>query len=225
MINNNDSNSNLNKHLEAKQNRLSELENGLNSLQQQVNELQQQLRVENQLQKAQQSVFKEFHAQKQAFKKLLKDACSCFDIDALKDFVEDLKSIQEDVEANYENLQNSDRFLNSEQAEAEDFEEKSDLQLKNFLLVSPAIPLPNETDDLTTLNVNHVEQLLTDLSPEQLSRIQRLLNLNAKIKVKSKIYQQIAELNLTRVKLSAILSLLSVNSPSLFTLNGNLENP
>lgn len=203
----NNSNSNLTKHLDAKQSKLTQLEQGLSQLQQQLNELQQQLRVENQLQKAQQSIANEFENQKKAFRKLLKDSCSCFEIEALKDFVEDLKSIQEEVESNYEELQFSDRFLNSEQAEVEDLEEeKIDTNIDSLIL---SFSVPNENDDVTILDVNHLSYLLSELDSEQLARIQGLLGLSTRIKLKTKIYQQISELNLTRVKLNAIVELVS----------------
>ena len=71
--------SNLDRHIQAKQNKLDSLEQTLKDIQLQLANLSQELRVEQQLAKAQETIKKEFAGVKSQVAKLVKDACSCFD--------------------------------------------------------------------------------------------------------------------------------------------------
>lgn len=194
--------SNLDKHLQAKSNRLNDLETTLRQIQEQLNLVQQELRVEAQLQKAQQTIKTEFETQKKAFKKLLKDACSCFDQEALDDFVSDLNEIATEVRDEYETHSVSDRFLNIEQAQAED-----ELEALAAPMLVESGDLPPDGDDSIPLTSHHVEQLLDNLESNDLTRLQSILGLNTRLRAQKKIYQQIATLGITRAKLDSVLSL------------------
>jgi len=198
-------NSNIQKHLDQKQNQLTQLEETLKNIQEQLNLVQQQIRVESQIQKAQTTIFNEFKAHKQAIGKLLKDACSCFDVEAIDDFVEDIKQIAEDVKEEYDKHAQSDRFL----AGSDDLE--PDLDIPTL----PEILAP--TDEITT----YLESV-PEASLEVLKQMFKL----TRIKTLSRIVLALKQKGLTVDNLRAIIDNLappSTDTPLLLETNGHTK--
>jgi hypothetical protein len=219
------SNSNLNKHLQAKQDRLNNLEETLKAIQLQLTNLNQELRVEQQLAKAQESIAKEFKTVKASLTKLLKDSCSCYEPEALDDMLLDISEIVESVKSEYQEYQLSDRFLNSETSDIEDTVETTDTEtagtsLTNIPLL--ASPIPPRDDDKTILTTTHILSLIDFLflGIDELQRIQSALGIPGKFRKIETLAMALSQASLTSAKFYSIVELMGIGNKTL-SLNGN----
>lgn len=85
----------------------------IEDIQRQLDELKQSLRVDQQLAQAQKTAENELNKWVKQGEKLLKDCAAVFPIDFLDGIQENISDIAENVKDNYDDLANSDRFLNS----------------------------------------------------------------------------------------------------------------
>lgn len=229
------SNSNLNKHLEAKQDRLANLEETLKAIQLQLTALNQEWRVEQQLAKAQETIAKEFGTVKASLTKLLKDACSCYEPEALDDMLLDLGEIVESVKSEYQDYQLSDRFLNQATSEVEDNEVNEvnspgpggnggngGTSLTDMPLL--ASPLPARDDDQTILTPSHILTLVNSMGLDlsEVQRIQNALGIAGRFRKIENLAIALSQANLTSAKFHSIIQLLNlgVGGTSL-SLNGS----
>jgi hypothetical protein len=216
--------SNLNKHLQAKQDRLSNLEQTLRDIQAQLTALNQELRVEQQLAKAQETIAKEFTGIKASLTKLVKDACSCYEPEALDDMLLDLSEIVESVKSEYASYQLSDRFLNQATSEIEDNEvnppESAGTSLNDIPML--ASPLPPRDDTQTILTSTHILTLVNEmfLGIDEVQRIQSALGIPGRFRKLETLAIALAEANLTAAKFHSIVELLNLGGTSL-SLNGS----
>lgn len=105
------------------------INNAISQLQEQLKTLTGEVRVLNQQHKAQENLTKEWKKTCNQVKALFKDACSVYgDPDALDDMIEDLQDSVNDIKANFDDYQNSDRYLNQDTAEIEDLDDEQELQ-------------------------------------------------------------------------------------------------
>lgn len=218
------SNSNIDRHLNAKQDKLASLDQAIKDIQLQLTAINQQLRVEQQLAKAQESVAKEFKTIKGSLGKLLKDSCSCYDIDALDDFLLDLTEIVETVKSEYESYQQSDRFLNSETSYIEDAEtadETAGTSLSEIPLL--ASPVPPRDDNETILTSSHILILVNEmfLGIDDCQRIQGALGISGRYRKLETLAIALSQANLTSTKFHSIIDLLGIGKKNSLSLNGN----
>jgi len=223
--------SNLDKHLQAKQDKLTHLEETLKAIQLQLTNLNQELRVEQQLAKAQETIAKEFGAIKANLTKLVKDACSCYEPEALDDMLADISEIVEAVKAEYQDYQQSDRFLNQATSEIEDNEVSQvnppgpgSTSLSDMPLL--ASPLPTKDDDKTILTSAHILTLVDEmfLGIDELQRMQNALGIAGRFKTIKTLAIALSQANLTAAKFHKLVELLGLGGSSLggnnLSLNG-----
>jgi hypothetical protein len=215
--------SNINKHLQQKEEKLSNLETAIKQIQEQLNSITQELRVESQLAKAQQQISSEWSSEKGKVKKLLKDACSCFDITSLDDFAQDVLEIVEEVKGDYQDYAQSDRFLNSETSAIED-EEPAVIPNNQPLIVGA---LPQDDDDQNQLSSYQVLQYFNkdELDADDLAKLQAILNIPGRIKKPENIATAISKTLITRAKLFGIVQLIKSTKISNSPLNGHNSTP
>ena len=224
--------SNLDKHLNAKQDKLSNLEQAIKDIQLQLASINQELRVQQQLAKAQESVAKEFTGIKASLTKLLKDSCSCYEPEALDDMLLDLSEIVETVKSEYSSYQQSDRFLNQATSEIEDNEVTppgpggmGGTSLSDIPLI--ASPLPDKDDDQTILTSAHILTLINEmfLGIDEVQRIQSALGIPGKFRKLDNLAIALSKANLTAAKFHSIIQLLGLGGTSLsgtsLSLNGS----
>jgi DNA repair exonuclease SbcCD ATPase subunit len=214
--------SNIEKHLQQKAEKLSTLESAIKQIQEQLNSITQELRVEAQLAKAQQQISGEWNTEKSKVKKLLRDACSCFDVTALDDFAQDVLEIVEEVKTDYQDYAQSDRFLNAETSAIED--DETDIQPSSQPLIMGV--LPNDNDDTTQLTSYQLLQYFNkdELDADDLAKLQSILNIPGRIKKPENVAAAIAKTTITRFKLYNIVQLIKatkVDSSS----NGHNSTP
>jgi hypothetical protein len=218
------SNSNLDKHLTAKQAKLASLDQAIKDIQLQLTAINQQLRVEQQLAKAQETIAKEFKTVKASLTKLLRDSCSCYDIDALDDFLLDLTEVVETVKSEYTSYQVSDRFLNAETSLMEDAEtadETAGTSLSEIPLL--ASPVPPREDNETILSPSHILSIIDSmfLGINELQRIQGALGISGRYRKLETLAIALSQANLTAAKFYSIVDLLGLGNKNSLSLNGN----
>jgi hypothetical protein len=215
--------SNINKHIQQKEEKLSNLEATLKQIQEQLNSINQELRVESQLAKAQQQISSEWNTEKGKVKKLLKDACSCFEVTALDDFAQDVLEIVMEVKGDYQDYSQSDRFLNSETSAIED--EEVDVIPSNQPLIVGA--LPQDDDDQNQLSSYQVLQYLNkdELDADDLAKLQAILNIPGRIKKPENVAAAISKTLITRAKLFGIVQLIKATKVSHVPPNGHNSTP
>ena len=227
--------SNLDKHLNAKQDKLSSLEQAIKDIQLQLASINQELRVQQQLAKAQETIAKEFGMVKASLTKLVKDACSCYEPEALDDMLLDLSEIVETVKSEYSSYQQSDRFLNQATSEIEDNEVNQvtppgpggmgGTSLSDIPLI--ASPLPDKSDDQTILTSAHILTLINEmfLGIDEVQRIQSALGIPGKFRKLDNLAIALSKANLTAAKFHSIIQLLGLGGTSLsgtsLSLNGS----
>jgi hypothetical protein len=196
--------SNIDKHIQNKEDKLDALQSSLQQIQEQLLLLQQELRVEKQLAEAQKTIAGELTSKKAGIKKLMKDMCSCYPVEALDDVLQDLQEIKEEVAAEYEAHSVSDRFLNLDSATEEDAQQED---LSSYTLLPQA--LPDVTDDNTLLTPENLKQILEEVSDEILSKVQSMYGVSSRMKIRSNIYVALSKAGVTRAKLDSLLQLLT----------------
>ena len=217
------SNSNLDRHLNAKQDKLSNLEQAIKDIQTQLTAITQQLRIEQQLAKAQETIAKEFKTVKASLTKLLKDSCSCYEPDALDDMLADLTEIVETVKSEYESYQQSDRFLNSETSLMEDMEDTKTAGTSLSELPLLASPVPPREDNETILSPSHILSIIDSmfLGINELQRIQGALGISGRYRKLETLAIALSQANLTSSKFYSIVDLLGLGKKNSLSLNGN----
>jgi hypothetical protein len=223
------SNSNLNKHLQAKQDNLTQLEQSIKDIQLQLATINQELRVQQQLAKAQESIAKEFKTVKASLTKLLKDSCSCYEPEALDDMLLDLSEIVESVKADYASYQVSDRFLNSETSYIEDTVETTDTETAGTSLTDIpllASPLPPRDDDKTILTNTHILSLIDFLflGIDELQRVQSVLGIPGKFRKIETLAMALSQASLTSAKFYSIVELMGIGKNKTLSINGSNGN-
>jgi len=217
------SNSNLDRHLNAKQDKLSNLEQAIKDIQTQLTAINQELRIEQQLAKAQETIAKEFKTNKASLTKLFKDSCSCYQIDALDDMLADISEIVETVKSEYASYQQSDRFLNSETSLMEDMEdaETAGTSLSEIPLL--ASPVPPREDNETILSPSHILSIIDSmfLGINELQRIQGALGISGRYRKLETLAIALSQANLTSSKFYSIVDLLGLGKKNSLSLNGN----
>jgi len=215
--------SNINKHLQQKEEKLSNLETAIKQIQEQLNSITQELRVESQLAKAQQQISSEWSSEKGKVKKLLKDACSCFEITSLDDFAQDVLEIVEEIKGDYHDYAQSDRFLNSETSAIED--EEIEVIPNNQPLIVGA--LPQDNDDQTELSSYQILQYFNrdELDVDDLTKLQTILDIPGRIKKPENIATAISKTLITRAKLFGIVQLIKSTKISKYFSNGHNNTP
>jgi hypothetical protein len=216
--------SNINKHLQQKAEKLSSLEIAIKQIQEQLNSITQELRVESQLAKAQQQISSEWNTEKNKVKKLLKDSCSCFDVTALDDFAQDILEVVEEVKANYDDYQMSDRFLNADTSAIEDEEMETTPTTQPLVMAGS---LPQDNDDQTQLSSYQVLQYINrdELDADDLAKLQAILNIPGRIKKPENVAAAISKTLITRAKLFGIVQLIKATKVSNSLSNGHNNTP
>ena len=209
--------SNLNRHIQAKQDKLNQLESTLQTIQAQLAALAQELRVEQQLAKAQESIAKEFFAVKGQVAKIVKDACSCYEPEALDDMLLDITEVIQAVKDEYESYSQSDRFLDAEVATIEDSEISDTAEVTTHpsdempLLAMPTPDKDNNTEIISGANILvYSRELGLDL--EALQRIQASLGIPGKYRKIENISTAISKASLTAVRFHSIAELIKPQS-------------
>lgn len=217
--------SNLNRHIQAKQDKLTQLESTLQAIQAQLAALSQELRVEQQLSKAQESLAKEFNTVKGQVAKIVKDACSCYEPEALDDMLLDITEIIQTVKDEYESYSQSDRFLDAEVATIED-SEISDTEVTSHpsanempLLAMATPDRNNDTDIITGANILLYSREL-GLDFDDLQRIQMSLGIPGKFRKIDNIAVAIAKANLTATRFYSIAELIIKPQNQIAMTNG-----
>ncbi len=91
---------------------IQEAKNQISELQQQLNDLTQKLRGQEQLHQAQKSAETEVAKELNQLKKLFKDLCGIYPVEAIDNLVEDIQQMAEEVKVDYDQYAESGRFLN-----------------------------------------------------------------------------------------------------------------
>ncbi|MDJ0598140.1 MAG: hypothetical protein QNJ37_04790 [Crocosphaera sp.] len=168
----------------------------IEALAQQLRDLQQQFRVQETIAKNQQTFNQQFEKQVSGLKSLLKDACSLYPVETLDSIKEELNQVIDEVKENYEQLSQSDRFLN---APDEKDDEVISLPLSEPLQIAET--LPSENDDEIELTPSQVEIIIEPLSEEVISQIKTMLKIHGKVKDLSKIADHISKIPITHKRL------------------------
>lgn len=169
----------------------------IEALAQQLKDLQQQFRVQEAIAKNQQVFNQQFEKQIKGLKSLLKDACSLYPIEMLDGVKEELNGVIDEVKEDYDNLSQSDRFLNSPEEEVED----NIVQLESSQPLQIVETLPPEDDDEINLTASQVEVVITHLNDDLITAIKSSLKIDGRIKDLSKIADVIAKIPVTHKKL------------------------
>ncbi len=130
------------------------------NLQRQLNELQGQVRVQQQISQAQKTANKEVEDWLKQGRKLFKDLCSIYPAEALEDLAQEVTEMSIEVQDNYEEYQQSARFLNG--AEEDDDATETDAKDLPMLVEN----LPDVDDDEQVLFATQIEQIIQEKPPE-----------------------------------------------------------
>ena len=172
-------------------------------LQKQLNELNSQLRVQQQIGQAQKTANKEVEDWVKQGKKLMKDLCSIFPSEALQELAEEVVEMSQEVQDNYEEYQQSGRFLNGE----EDEDEVTQTNEKDMKQIPMLVEnLPHVDDDEQVLFDSQIEQIIQGKPPEIIEFIRQQFNVSGRIKKMSALTRKLAENQLTRKRLEQILT-------------------
>ncbi len=193
-------------------------------LQQQLNELQGQVRVQQQIGQAQKTANKEVEDWLKQGKKLMKDLCSVFPVEALEDLAEEVVEMSQEVQDNYSEYQQSGRFLNGE----EDEDEVTETDGKDMKDIPMLVEnLPDVEDDEQVLFASQIEAVIQGKSSEIIEFIRQQFNISGRIKKMSALTRKLAENELTRKRLEQILTAAELTTgvtgatKMLMTSNGN----
>ncbi len=189
-------------------------------LQQQLNELNSQLRVQQQIGQAQKTANKEVEDWLKQGKKLMKDLCSVFPVEALEDLAEEVVEMSQEVQANYSEYQQSGRFLNG----AEQKEQGTETNAKDLPILVEN--LPDVEDDEQVLFASQIEAIISNKPTEIIEFIRQQFNVSGRIKKMSALTRKLAENGLTRKRLEQILTAAELTTGvtgmrMLATTNGN----
>ena len=169
-------------------------------LQRQLNELNSQLRVQQQIGQAQKTANFEVEDWLKQGKKLMKDLCSIFPVEALKDLAEEVVEMSQEVQANYNEYQQSGRFLNG----AEEEEEVTETEGKDLPILVEN--LPDIDDDEQVLFASQIEAVIQQKPPHIIEFVRQQFNISGRIKKMSALTRKLAENHLTRKRLEQILT-------------------
>ncbi len=169
-------------------------------LQQQLNELNSQLRVQQQIGQAQKTANKEVEDWLKQGKKLMKDLCSVFPAEALEDLATEVTEMSQEVQDNYQEYQQSGRFLNG----GEEDEEVTETSAKELPMLVEN--LPDIDDDTQVLFATQIEQIIQGKPSEIIEFVRQQFNVSGRIKKMSALTRKLAENGLTRKRLEQILT-------------------
>ena len=185
--------------------------------QRQLQDLQQKLRIEQQLHQAQKTAETEVSKQFNNLKKLFKDLCGIYPVEAIDDLVQDIQEMAEEVRESYDEYAESGRFLNG--SEGEEAENNSTLtEAKDFPMIAEA--LPDVEDDTTVLTSSQIEGLLNSKEDKIHNFLKRQLGISGKVKRLSVLAEKIAAQQLTRKRLEDLITAGELIQTRPLALNG-----
>ncbi len=175
----------------------------IEALAQQIKDLQQQFRVQETIAKNQQTFNQQFEKQVKGLASLLKDACSLYPVEMLDGIKDELNDIVDEVKKDYDELSQSDRFLN-----APEEDNVIPLEPSEVLQIEPE--LPPEDDDTQNLTPNQVEMVMEELSEDVVNNLRVWSGLNGNTKTLSKIATKLASISITHKQLRALIESFSL---------------
>ena len=207
----------LNNYIENQSQHIEESLQEIAKLQQQLNDIQQKLRIEQQLHQAQKTAEVEVSKSLNQLKKLFKDLCGIYPVEALDDLANEIADMAEEVKGDYEEHAKSGRFLNG--ADEEEIEESKELTDANdYTLIAEALPLEN--DVLTILSQSQIETIIRQKDDSTLTFLKQQLGISGRVKQMSTLSQKMAEQKLTRKRIEDIITAAELISKPL-SLNGS----
>ena len=216
--------SSLNQFIQEQEQDVNQLNQTLLNLQQQLNDLQTQIRVQQQVHQAQKTANKEVEDWLKQGRKLFKDLCSVFPTEALEDLAQEVVEMSQEVQDNYEEYQQSGRFLNGEEDEDE-VTETDEKDMKHIPMLVEN--LPHVDDDEQVLFDSQIEAIISNKPTEIIEFIRQQFNVSGRIKKMSALTRKLAENKLTRKRLEQILTAAELTTgvtgatKMLMTSNGN----
>jgi FtsZ-binding cell division protein ZapB len=162
----------------------------IESIQLQLNELKQSLRVDQQLAQAQKTAENEVNKWLKDGVKLFKDCASVFPIEFLDGIEEKIQDLTAEVKDNYNELSQSDRFLNA------DIEDNGDI---------PLMPLIASQDEL-----KQIELVIDDLSESDFRKLKIITDISVRITTRNTVAKLIKE-KMNLVKLTQIIESFKTN--------------
>lgn len=175
-------------------------------IQKQLSELEHEVRVSQQINTAQKSAKKEVDEWLKKGEKLLKDMCSVFPKEALQDMVVAIQEMSDSISINYEEYQQSQRFLKGDVAQSP---VSSSPEPEMVILEAlPPIPveesMPDVSDDTISLNQHQIEYVLQTVDSDVLAELKTRCNLN-RINKLSTLASRLSERPLTYHQLNTML--------------------
>lgn len=185
-------------------NQIKQLNEQFVQLQQTLADMQTQMRQLNQQHKAQETFTKEWvNSIKKGVIKAFKDSCSVYGTpDVIDDLVEEIIQEAEQVQADFENYAESDRYLNQVTAEIEDEQDEPEVIEPIAVLTAS---MPEETDNETILTSDQVETIIKPLNEDIMSQLKKTFDLSNKISKISTIANALAKKSLTHYRLRKII--------------------
>lgn len=198
---------------------ISDLSNQIELLKQQLEDLTQAVRTTQQIHKAQETLTKEWqNVTLKTMGKHLKDACSVYgDVSVIDDMLNDIQDIANEIKENFDEYQQSDRYLNQVTAEEQDYseEEKPQPDYQDYNLLVSA------DDDLTTAIA---KEIIADLDKPILDKIKEMLSIHSRTTKIDSIARAIASKKIKRDKLLDIIELAKSQQLLLSGLSSNEQN-
>lgn len=211
----------LQQFIDAKGQEIEQSLTQISSLQQQLNDLQQKLRVEQQLHQAQKTSEVEVSKHLNGLRKLFKDLCGIYPVEAIDNLVEEITEMAEEVKGSYDQYAQSGRFLKGEDDEETDYQSITDAKDLPIIVES----LPNENDDQTILSASQVERIIINKGEETHNFLKQQLGISGRVKRISVLAQKISENQLTRKRLEQFLQAAELTSNLRpLSLNGSSNN-
>ncbi|MEA5536888.1 hypothetical protein VB691_23075, partial [Crocosphaera sp. XPORK-15E] len=136
-----------------------------------------------------------------SLRKLFKDLCGIYPIEAIDNLVEEITEMVEEVKESYDQYAQLGRFLKGEDDEETDYQSITDTKDLPIILES----LPNENDDQTILSVSQVERIIINKGEETHNFLKQQLGISGRVKRISVLAQKISENQLTRKRLEQFL--------------------
>ena len=148
---------------------------------------------------------------------------SLFPTEALEDLAQEVVEMSQEVQDNYTEYQQSGRFLNGEEEEYE-VTETDGKDMKDIPILVEN--LPDIDDDEQILFASQIEAIISNKPTEIIEFIRQQFNVSGRIKKMSALTRKLAENELTRKRLSQILTAAELTTGvtgmrMLATTNGN----
>ena len=199
---------------------LSHFNDQIQAMEKQLREMQTQMRQMTQMSQAQQQLTKEWENNSlSSVRKHLRDSTSVYQSqEAIAQMRDDLNTICDEVLENFEEYQQSNRYLDQFEAEEQDNQpqEYSDYNL----LVEVSDDMPPEDED-SPLNPDQVQSIIQELDSGVLAQIKQMLGISGRLTKMSSIATEISNHQVSKRQIDEMLRLIESQSLLLAGFNGN----